>query len=940
MKTKLLLLLLLANFSIYSQTNLVSNGDFENWTSSSQPDNWFRYFSGLIYQNSDAQNGNSSTNMEITSGTFNYINSESFPLQSGKTYRITLYQKLVSGTFSSIELNLTKTDAFKTTITKKTETITVNSEWRKIEFDYVATTNQDAEISIWVKGTTGSQILIDNVSIIDVAEVGPQYTLIPDINFENKLIALGIDSGTPDGKVLTSKISGITTIDLYFSNITDLTGIQDFKSLTSLSCMSNKIVNLDISQNIALTYLNAGYNKLTTLNTSKNISLQYLSLSYNEITNLDLSQNVDLSLLACASNKLTNLDVSNNKKLSTLWYPLNQLTSLDVSKNTSLTSLTCSENKPLTTVNLKNGKNSSMQLSSYTIDFTKNPLLSCILVDNALYSNEKWKSFKDMFASYSIVDCSQVTAIPDPAFEDKLIALNIDKDGKNGSVLNSSIVNITSLDVASSNIKDLTGIRGFVSLTNLNCSGNILTFLDISKNSALTLLNSSNNSLISLNLKNGNNTNFDLNSNFKNNSGLSCIQVDNDVYATNNWTALKDVTANYNVDCNKYTLIPDPNFEDKLIALEIDKDGKNGKVATASISKITYLDLSSSNISDVTGIEDFIALTYLDCNYNTISNIDVKKNKSLTKLALYDNTLTTLDITSNTELINLTFGKNQITTINLSQNKKLYHISADNNLLTNLDISLNTELESIYVTSNKITTLDVSNQPNLSALVIGDNKISELNLSQNLKLTDLYCYSNNLKTLDLSHNILLKRLNVTWNQLTSLDLSHNPILELVFIEFNPITTLNLQNGNNENFILPPSNGTNKKNATVDACSFLNNKNLSCIQVDNVEFSNANWTKIKEPTATYSSTCKTLGLEGNEFDKGIIYPNPTKGEVNISNIALEKVTVYNSLGQLVKTFTLNTGNTNNTINLSGLPKGVYYVYLINQDTASAKKIIVE
>ncbi|MBS7230293.1 T9SS type A sorting domain-containing protein [Flavobacterium psychroterrae] len=38
--------------------------------------------------------------------------------------------------------------------------------------------------------------------------------------------------------------------------------------------------------------------------------------------------------------------------------------------------------------------------------------------------------------------------------------------------------------------------------------------------------------------------------------------------------------------------------------------------------------------------------------------------------------------------------------------------------------------------------------------------------------------------------------------------------------------------------------------------------------------------------------------------------------------------------------LNSTNSNNTINLSGLPKGVYYIYLINQDAASAKKVIVE
>jgi hypothetical protein len=43
---------------------------------------------------------------------------------------------------------------------------------------------------------------------------------------------------------------------------------------------------------------------------------------------------------------------------------------------------------------------------------------------------------------------------------------------------------------------------------------------------------------------------------------------------------------------------------------------------------------------------------------------------------------------------------------------------------------------------------------------------------------------------------------------------------------------------------------------------------------------------------------------------------------------------------VKSFTLDSGYTNSSIDLSGLPKGVYYLYLINQDLASAKKIIIE
>ena len=110
--------------------------------------------------------------------------------------------------------------------------------------------------------------------------------------------------------------------------------------------------------------------------------------------------------------------------------------------------------------------------------------------------------------------------------------------------------------------------------------------------------------------------------------------------------------------------------------------------------------------------------------------------------------------------------------------------------------------------------------------------------------------------------------------------------------------------------------------------------------DDVAYSEANWSAIKDVTASFSATC-ALGIEDSVFAKTIIYPNPTtNGEVNINNITLEKATIYNTLGQLVKSFTLNSSNTNNTINLSGLPKGVYYIYLINQNTASAKKIVIE
>jgi Leucine-rich repeat (LRR) protein len=314
----------------------------------------------------------------------------------------------------------------------------------------------------------------------------------------------------------------------------------------------------------------------------------------------------------------------------------------------------------------------------------------------------------------------------------------------------------------------------------------------------------------------------------------------------------------------QYTLIPDLNFEKKLIALGIDSGTPDGKVLTADISGVTILSLTNSSISDLTGIEDFTSLT------------------------------------------DLYVRKNQLTSINVSKNTKLLYLDIGYNQLTNLNTKSNVLLTSLVCQQNQITSLDVS---------------------KNVLLEELMCHYNNLTAIDVSLNPELYMLDCLYNQITSVDISKNPKITELACENNQLTYLNLKNGNNINLDLTYSN-------------FVNNPNLTCIEVDDVDYANSNWSGIKDTTATFSSTCKNLGIADSAFDKITIYPNPTKGEVNINNITLEKATVYNSLGQLVKTFTLNSGNTDNTINLSGLKKGVYYVYLVNGDAASAKKVIVE
>lgn len=242
-------------------------------------------------------------------------------------------------------------------------------------------------------------------------------TTIPDPAFEQALIYLGIDTdGIINGTVATADIAVITDLDLFSFGIQDLTGIQDFISLITLSCASNLLTNFDVSQNVNLQNLSCYDNQLTSLDLSKNINLINLSCSLNLLTNLDVNQNINLQFIQCWSNQLTQLDVSNNIDLQGLECYNNELMSLDVSQNVNLKHLLCMDNK-LTNLNVKNGNNSILFL-----DAAQNSLLTCIQVDDADAANAGEAPYsswvKDNIATYS-EDCSTL------GIDDELLAQSI-----------------------------------------------------------------------------------------------------------------------------------------------------------------------------------------------------------------------------------------------------------------------------------------------------------------------------------------------------------------------------------------------------------------------------------------------------------------------------------------------------------------------------------
>ena len=96
------------------------------------------------------------------------------------------------------------------------------------------------------------------------------------------------------------------------------------------------------------------------------------------------------------------------------------------------------------------------------------------------------------------------------------------------------------------------------------------------------------------------------------------------------------------------TYVPDDNFEAVLEYMGIGNGIPNDDyVDTYNISDIFSLYISFQDISDLTGIEDFLSLRSLHVQGNQLTSIDLSNNTDLKIFYVDDNQLTQLDLSNN-----------------------------------------------------------------------------------------------------------------------------------------------------------------------------------------------------------------------------------------------------------------------------------------------------
>lgn len=274
----------------------------------------------------------------------------------------------------------------------------------------------------------------------------------------------------------------------------------------------------------------------------------------------------------------------------------------------------------------------------------------------------------------------------------------------------------------------------------------------------------------------------------------------------------------------------------------------NGYLSDAEISNVTSIDVSkcSPAISSLNGVELFTNLSKLDCNEQSIRNLDIENLENLEYIDVSSNRidsltlpvsaekLTYLDISGNkitsltsladyNNLVLLNANSTNLSSIDVSNMKGLKVLGVSGTTISTLDLGSNMELTTLYcdsmrslpvldvsgheklknlycagaksdsgvVVRSSITKLDVSGDIVLGSLDCSNSYVAELNIDNTPALTTLDCSNTRLTSIDVSKNTSLSYLDVSSNVLGAVDFTANTALRELYVKDTGINKLDV-----------------------------------------------------------------------------------------------------------------------------------------------------
>jgi hypothetical protein len=470
-------------------------------------------------------------------------------------------------------------------------------------------------------------------------------------------------------------LSGLTDLEVYEGNLTEVTEIKSLPKLRELVLVYNAINEIDLSGNSQLQRVVLDFNKLESIDISKNPGIEFLSLNGNKLSSIDLASLAKLQNLSASNNEIELLDLAKNPALQILYVAGNNLVALDLSRQPGLRQLFANNNK-LHEVEL--GSRSSID----SLWLNSNQLTQLDLKQMAI-------------GSLNVADNRiEVLNVANTKY---LSYLNASHNNLHTILYPNTVTTLAGLYLSGNNFKTL-DLRKFSSLVTLLVSDNQLESLLLPDAlPELTWLDISRNRLTALKVP------------VTNNSWPKTY-----IFADNNFskTQLESLANMSKAPLDKVYFsaqgyISDLTFADSRLAECVKSHVAD--MGWSLIEQFVRLECGFRGIRATTGLEALIDLEVINLEFNELPSLDIRPFPKLKSLWLRYNRLSSLDVSANAEL--------QLLLLN-------------NNLLSHVDTLRNPALTSIFLQNNRITDMDFSGNPAIYTVNLLNNPLSAATLQQ------------------------------------------------------------------------------------------------------------------------------------------------------------------------------------------------------------------
>ena len=764
-----------------------------------------------------------------------------------------------------------------------------------------------------------------------------QIVNIPDAAFKAKLLEADItntvaynSSGVPmkidsnnDGNIQVSEALAVYKLYARIANISDLTGIASFTNLTVLSCRDNQLTSVNIS---SLTNLEEFYcynNLLISLNVSNSPNLNKLYCYSNSISNLNITNCLALADFQCNNNQLTTLNIANRFNLAKLYCQYNLLSSINTTNCTNLNDYDC-RNNSLPTIDVS----TNLTASGAQFKATNNLLTSINLpiFNNAWsvdLSNNLFQTLEFTSGSITILFCNDMPNL------EYLFLKNMTLSGVGGDSF--SVYNCPNLKYICSSDNRVQEIQSYVDGLSYTCTVNSYCSFVPAEGIYYTIQG---------------NAKYDFDNNGCSISDINMPYLKTVITnGTYTGTFFSNSTGNYSFPVSAGSIVLNPSLENSTYF--------NISPTTATINfpsqsspytqNFCVTKNGAHNDLEVTLIPLSVAIP--STSFNTLYKI-IYKNKGTqtqggTVNLVFDDTI--MDLVSTTP-----------TNTSSSTNSLSWFFSDLQPFETreiHFTMNINSPTETPAVTSGDIL--------NYTATIAGvtdetpiDN-ISALNQTavNSFDPNDKTCIEGTTVSPDMvgkyvhyvirfentgtanAQNIVVKDI---------IDTAKYDISSLAPVSGSASYVTRISNTNQVEFIFENIN-LPSDDANNDGYVAFKIKTKPTLVVGDTFSNSANiYFDYNFPivTNTATTTVTLLGTQDFEFSSVFsLSPVPAKNLFSITTkqaVAISSVSIYNTLGQLVQVIT----NPNETIDVSGLKTGSYFIKIMSDKGTASGKFLKE